>query len=340
MNFGLFSLLNQRDKAKPPASIIAECVEQVRLADQLGFEIAWFAEHHFSNYCLCPSPLLMVAHCAAVTTRIRLGSAVVVLPLSEGRLVLGVGSGYQPYEFERFGLDLADSKERTEEILDLIEQGLTEESFAYEGKHYRQPATRIPVRPLQRPLPPIWVAGAAPALQRRAARSGYTPIVTGRMDGIAYLEEQRRQWDEVCRSVDRDPARAPFATLGYAFVTDEKARAIAFADNARFQNRLASSLRRRAEAIGADGMLRELPYPGEQPLDRIAENLIVGDPITCAERCIEQIRRVRPSHMAFYFALGDMPQLEVLRSLERFATEVVPLIVKELGPLNRIGAAG
>ena len=356
MEFGIFNLMGARETEKSAAQVFGEVAEQTRTADQFGYATAWFAEHHFSNYCLCPSPLLMVAHCAAVTTRIRLGSAVVVLPLyaparllaeigfvdclSEGRLVLGVGSGYQPYEFERFGLDLADSKERTEEILDLIEQGLTEESFAYEGKHYRQPATRIPVRPLQRPLPPIWVAGAAPALQRRAARSGYTPIVTGRMDGIAYLEEQRRQWDEVCRSVDRDPARAPFATLGYAFVTDEKARAIAFADNARFQNRLASSLRRRAEAIGADGMLRELPYPGEQPLDRIAENLIVGDPITCAERCIEQIRRVRPSHMAFYFALGDMPQLEVLRSLERFATEVVPLIVKELGPLNRIGAAG
>jgi Luciferase-like monooxygenase len=55
--------------------------EQTRLADELGYSIAWFAEHHFSNYCLCASPLMLVAHCASVTKRIRLGTAVVVLPL-------------------------------------------------------------------------------------------------------------------------------------------------------------------------------------------------------------------------------------------------------------------
>ena len=122
MEFGIFNLMGSRDPEKPTAEIFGELAEQTRLADELGYAIAWFAEHHFSNYCLCASPLMLVAHCASITKKIRLGTAVVVLPLynparllaeiaaadalSDGRLILGVGAGYQPYEFERFGVDI------------------------------------------------------------------------------------------------------------------------------------------------------------------------------------------------------------------------------------------
>src|SRR5260370_11844022 len=81
MEFGIFNLMGSRDPEKPTAEIFAEVAEQTRLADQLGYSIAWFAEHHFSNYCLCASPLMMVAHCAPITKEIRLGTPVVVLPL-------------------------------------------------------------------------------------------------------------------------------------------------------------------------------------------------------------------------------------------------------------------
>src|ERR1700747_665650 len=81
MEFGIFNLMGSRDPEKPTAEVFAEVAEQTRLADELGYTIAWFAEHHFSNYCLCASPLMMVAHCAPITRRIRLGTAVVGLPL-------------------------------------------------------------------------------------------------------------------------------------------------------------------------------------------------------------------------------------------------------------------
>ena len=112
MDFGHFSLMGYREKDYSTERIFSEHLEQVKHADRLGFEIAWFAEHHFSNYCVCPSPLMMAAACASATTNIRLGTAVIVTPLyhparvlaeigmvdslSGGRLVLGVGSGYQP----------------------------------------------------------------------------------------------------------------------------------------------------------------------------------------------------------------------------------------------------
>src|ERR1700737_1834183 len=122
MEFGIFNLMGSRAPEKPTEEVFAEVAEQTRLADELGYAIAWFAEHHSSNYCLCASPLMMVAHCAPMIKRIRRGAAVVVLPLynparlaaeiatadalSNGRLMLGVGAGYQPYEFERFAVDI------------------------------------------------------------------------------------------------------------------------------------------------------------------------------------------------------------------------------------------
>ena len=124
MDFGVFNLLQHRNRAKAPHEILREAMEHTVLAEQLGFSRAWFAEHHFSNYSLCPSPLLLCSQAAALTKTIRVGTAVLILPLhtparliaeialvdamSNGRLDVGVGSGYQHYEFERLQADLRD----------------------------------------------------------------------------------------------------------------------------------------------------------------------------------------------------------------------------------------
>ena len=352
MDIGLFCLLNQRDKSQAARRIIAETVEQVRLADQLDLSIAWFAEHHFSNYCLCPSPLMMIGHCAAVTERIRLGAGVLVLPLyaparllgeigfadclSAGRLVLGIGSGYQAYEFERFGGDLAESKARTLEVLDMIERGLGAETFAHDGRYYRLPPTPFAVKPLQRPHPDIWVAGAAPELIGRAARSDYPVIVTQRLSGIDVLLSTREWCAKAWREAGVDPARMRFAVLSAAHVCDSRAEALDFADNIRFQARLATGLRNREEIL-ENGMLREQPLADEPTPDEVAGNLIIGDAEDCAARVAEMVRRVRPYHLALYFGIGRIAQSKVLRSMERFADEVLPAVEKEVGPLAQVG---
>ena len=196
MEFGIFNLMGSRDPAKPTVEVFAEVAEQTRLADELGYAIAWFAEHHFSNYCLCASPLMLVAHCASITNKIRLGTAVVVLPLynparlaaeiatadalSNGRLMLGVGAGYQPYEFERFGVDIKANLEMTEQFCDILDRAFSQDFFSYNGKHYQIPKTHIPARPVQKPLP-IYVAGHTEAMFRAAARHGYRVLSSGRV---------------------------------------------------------------------------------------------------------------------------------------------------------------
>src|SRR3979409_960221 len=151
MDFGIFNLMGAREADKSAALVFGEVAEQTRLADELGYSIAWFAEHHFSNYCLCASPLMMIAHCAGITQRIRLGTAVVVLPLynparlaaeiatadalSGGRLMLGVGAGSKPYEFERFGADIKHNLEMTEEFCEILDLAFSRDFFSYHGKH-------------------------------------------------------------------------------------------------------------------------------------------------------------------------------------------------------------
>src|SRR5262249_61665695 len=137
MDFGIFNLMGARRPDKPTAQVFTEVVEQTKLADTLGYTIAWFAEHHFSNYCLCASPLMLVAHCAPITKNIRLGTAVVVLPLynparlaaeiatadalSNGRLMLRIGAGYQLYELERTGVDIKANLARSSGFNDIID---------------------------------------------------------------------------------------------------------------------------------------------------------------------------------------------------------------------------
>ena len=212
MKFGLFNLMTQRDSNVSPEAVVRDTVAMVQLADQAGFDIAWFAEHHFSNYSLCPSPLMMAAHCAGLTKRIRLGAAVLVLPLynpmrmvqeiglldvvSGGRAVIGIGSGYQRYEFERFGLQLEDRGAMFHEMWDIMEMALTQGEVEYRGRYYNLPPSPVAMRPLQKPMPEIFVTGMAPDVLQRTARGGHTPFVTAGWRGLPMLRQLRSEASE------------------------------------------------------------------------------------------------------------------------------------------------
>src|SRR5213079_717548 len=264
MDFGIFNLMGAREADKSAAQVFGEVAEQTRLADELGYTIAWFAEHHFSNYCLMASPLMMVAHCASITKKIRLGTAVLVLPLynparlaaeiatadalSNGRLMLGIGAGYQPYEFERFGVDLKQNLEMTEEFAEILDLALIQDFFSYEGKHYQLPKTHIPARTVQNPLP-IYVAGHTQAMFRAAARRGYRVLSSGRIGGAQLLAEQYADIVAAFAAESVPIERAHVTVNRFAHITDSKEAGLRFAENARYQSRLASSLRRREEVM-------------------------------------------------------------------------------------------
>src|SRR4030095_16847435 len=109
--------------------------------------------------------------------------------LSNGRLLFGIGAGYQPYEFERFGVDIAKNFEMTNEFSDILDRALTQDFFSYDGKHYKFPETHIAARPVQKPLP-IYVAGHTQGMFRVAAKHGYRVLTSGRVGGAKLLAEQ------------------------------------------------------------------------------------------------------------------------------------------------------
>src|SRR6266568_9043920 len=352
MEFGIFNLMGAREVDKPSAQVFAEVAEQTQLADQLGYTIAWFAEHHFSNYCLCASPLMMVAHCAAVTEKIRLGTAVVVLPLynparlaaeialadalSNGRLMLGIGAGYQPYEFERFGVDIKANLEMTEEVCAILDLAFSQDFFSYQGKHYQIPNTHIPARPVQKPLP-IYVAGHTEAMFRAAARHGYRVLSSGRVGGAALLAEQYQIIKDAYRAEGVPLESAHITVNRFCHITDSKEDGLRFAENARYQSRLASSLRRRQEVMQGT-VLVDQPFPDEPSLEQIHNDLLIGDVETVAEKLVGEIRATHPEHICFSFKVGNTPHKSAMRSMELMMSEVRPRVERVLAPVGQRAA--
>lgn len=346
MDFGLFCLNTQRDPSKKPSEIYQETLEQVQLVDEIGFDIAWFAEHHFSNYCLCPSPLTMTTYMAGQTKRIRVGPAVIVAPLYEkvrmlediavadqlsgGRLVLGFGTGYQAYEFHKFGIDLKTARDQLLETLDLVEAFLNDEPVSYEGKYARLPATYFSVRPVQK-RPPIYIAGMAgdPELYRRAVARGYHPFFTTGWNSLETIGETRAKTEAGYVAAGGEASKMPFALQRYVFITESKADAEKAADGARYIRRIASGMRQNV-GILSKSFLQEVPASDEPPLEEIQSRLLIGDAETVAERLVHESRVLGTSHLSCFMAIPGLEQKTILKSIEHFGHAVMPAVSKAL----------
>ncbi|MBM3542505.1 MAG: LLM class flavin-dependent oxidoreductase [Alphaproteobacteria bacterium] len=347
MKFDLFSLVQKRDESWTDRLTYERIGENIKLAEQMGFETAWFAEHHFNNYSLCPSPLFPCLYFAGKFHKIRFGTSVLVLPLYEparivqeiaqadvltnGRLVVGIGAGYQDYEFVRFRVQLAEAVDRTIEMLDIIELGLTQEHFTYKGKYYQLPETQIAVKPVQKPMPEIWVAGlmGAPKMQRRVVESGYVPFLTPAWNPVESIKKTRDAYDEFYRANGKDPATMPLSLMRFVHVTKDKAKARDAAERARYSSRVSLSLRLNYAKINGI-YCEDMPAPNEPAIEQMEKNYLIGDAETVAERIVHDYEVMKHSHMAVNVQLGGVPQEGTMASLEAMGSHVIPMVQKEL----------
>ncbi len=347
MEFGVFILAQQRGYHQRSQDVINNSIEQTVIAEQAGFNAAWYAEHHFNNYSLSPSPLMTVAHAAAKTQTIRLGTAVCILPLyhparflaevgfvdtvSNGRLELGVGSGYQEFEFERFGVNIAESGAIFNEFLDIIPKALTQKIFEYDGQYLKMPPSSIAVRCVQDPMPPIWVTSGNPVTLARGMRENHNLFVTALLNGNEAIAGVRNKLEKIAaeegKDLDRD-VKFGFLRCGYA--SNNESEINAYLDCARFQRRISESLKYR-RAQSEDGyMVKEVPSETDPTFEQMRKNLPVGSVNEVIDKLLEEISILKPKHIALQTQLGDFDQKTMLKQIELWGDKIIPAVKKEL----------
>jgi alkanesulfonate monooxygenase SsuD/methylene tetrahydromethanopterin reductase-like flavin-dependent oxidoreductase (luciferase family) len=330
------------------AQTFDDVLSDVRLAEELGFDAFWFAEHHFNgDFSLSPSPNVFIAAASQITERIKLGTAVNILQyhhairqaeegamldqLSKGRFQWGIGRGYPGHEFDVWGVDPTQSRARFQEVHEAVLKAWTTGELQYDGEHVRIPEATLVPRPLQDPHPPVWVTAMSPDSVAWAASHGYPamqvaePIETGRT--------QLARYNAAADAAGVDPAaRGGIVPLRYVYVaeTDEAAREACRPHIREFWahfTRVAHPglLDRTAgyEYWQGEGNLLQygdLDYDGLNDVGAI----ITGSPETVIEGIRRQIEGLECTHLMCDFWRGVASRDDRQQAMRLFATEVMP----------------
>ena len=270
------------------------------------FESGWVQEQVIGAAGVLAS-LQTLTYAAACTQRLRLGCAVFVLPLhnplhlakaigsldclSHGRVEVGVASGGKERPFAAFGVDPDKPVARFNEALALMKSCWTDERIDFEGDFWKLQGATMEPKPVQKPHPPVWFGGNAPAGMRRAARHGDGFMGAGSQTTPRFAEQVAMVKDELAAQ-NRDPASFKFGKRVYVHVEDDPAIA---------QRRLQDAFKRH--------------YGGGD----WSEHMLAGTP----EQCVAGLREVAD-------AGAELVLLNTLtddqKQLERLATEVIPAL--------------
>lgn len=314
-------------------------LELIAESEALGFEYAWLTEHHFVDDGNSPSLFSIAGAIAARTTRVRIGTFVLLLPLhnpvevaenvatldliSEGRFELGVGLGYRRAEFEDQGIPRSHRGVRMEEGLTVIRRLLRGETVTFDGRFTKLREVRIVPPALQRPHPPIWAGGIAPKAIDRVARLGF-PFLNGGAAGPA------NAYDEALRAHGRDPQDFHIAGQRVIYVAPTREEAWEIA--ARPLHHVASEYRQwfveESDDPEFEHTMASIPSVEEiiraQTFDFFGEEAIVGTPEDAIAQIGEYIARGRISHLVCALALPGMTPDQIRAGMTLFAQEVIP----------------
>jgi alkanesulfonate monooxygenase SsuD/methylene tetrahydromethanopterin reductase-like flavin-dependent oxidoreductase (luciferase family) len=327
MRFGIFSVVDHypAELSRTSAQFYGELLDQVQAAESLGFDSFWIAEHHFHEYGGIPSPPVWMAAAAQRTTRIRLGAGVVVLPfrnplqvaedyamvdvLSGGRLNLGTGSGYLKHEFDGFGLDPAEKRDRFDEALDILLQAWSGEPVAYEGRYHRVKDVRLNVRPLQRPHPPLWIAILRNEAAAHVGKKGFSPMMIpyATTEHLGELAETVAAFRHAFAESGRDLAEATVPFGLHTYVADS----------------FEAATREAKDAM--DRYVRTRLYARQRPYETLVDKGLIafGSP----EDVIRVARGYERAGLTDFLAIanfGGLAHARVLRSMELMARHVLP----------------
>ena len=322
--------------AAGPAQRMAELLEEVELAEQVGLDVFGVGEHHRPDF-VVSAPAVVLAAAAARTSRIRLTSAVSVLSsddpvrvfqefatvdlISGGRAEIMAGRGSFIESFPLFGYDLDDYDELFAEKLDLLLTLMKSERVTWSGTH-RASLDDLGVypRPVQEPLP-VWIAvGGTPESALRAGRLGL-PMALAIIGG---QPERFAPFAELFRRAATEAGHVPTPALSinsHGYVADSSERA---ADE--FFPAYSAMMNRIGRERGWSGLTR-------QDFDALRTRrgaLVVGSPGEVTEKILFQHELFGHQRFLAQMSVGSLPHDQVLRSIELFGTEVAPAVRAEI----------
>jgi alkanesulfonate monooxygenase SsuD/methylene tetrahydromethanopterin reductase-like flavin-dependent oxidoreductase (luciferase family) len=317
-------------------------VQDAVRAEELGFDAFYIGEHHFCYTSGNSSPLIMLAHMAALTKRIRLGTSIICAPfhhplrlaedcaavdiVSNGRFDLGIGVGSQWEEFQTFKINPEERFARTWEIIDILELCLNsgQKEFSYEGKYYSFPKIEWILRTVQKKIPIFW-GGTGPVGSRRAGERGYhliAPDVSGEY-AKAMLANGRRPEDALVGFVNsltmaptREEAFQAYAAAAL-FVSNQYAKRPNLKGEVPPQTALLTmeDMRRGWDT----GKPVSFNTPSGGTVDDVLKRFL---PIVRGEQGLI-------THIGLEFRPPGVSTPNVERSMKMFATEVMPVLREE-----------
>ena len=232
MEFGVFhqfpSLPGRSD-----ADTFAEAFEQIDAAEELGLDVIWLSELHFDpQRSVLSAPLSIASAIAARTRRIKIGTAVQVLPLchplrlaeegatvdqiSRGRLIFGVGRSGLPRTYQDYGVSYAESRARFAEALEIVEQAWSQPAVNYDGKYYSFHNIAVTPKPYQQPYPPIRIAAASPDTYPAVGARGLPILINARLGTFSEFAPAVREYREAYKAAFVNPRLGSFSEFAPA----------------------------------------------------------------------------------------------------------------------------
>ena len=346
MEFGILFTSHPNTEAEPypHRDVHARVTRQAVRADELGYDYAWVAEHHFSNeYGIMPDVFVYAGYLAALTKRIKIGTAVVTLPLanplrvaentafvdilSNGRFQLGLGSGYRKYEFDGFGADFDGRRDVQEEALPVLMDLFHKKRVNHQGKNFKlkvDGAYELFPHSVQQPHPPIFLAGATERSIGVAGRMGFGLFLSS-WTPIAELARQTKVYRAALEATPPalrgNAARGHVDVARWAYVaeTDAKAKRESEAGILKSLHHFSSG-----HTSGYLGTVSQDVGSSPRDYEALSRDIILhGSPATVVEK-IETLRTTVGVQSIMLHYPPWYGAEKALASLELFAGEVIP----------------
>ena len=337
MKFGLFTSAqaNSGDLGPQSGQGFRDYLDFNVAAEQLGFISSFSVEHHFTGWNQVSATLMLLTALAMRTSRLRLGSAVMVLPwhnpvllaeqaatldlISGGRLDLGIGKGYRHSEFKGFQIAPAEAEARFDEALEIMIRAWTERRrFSHRGRFWRFEDIVVEPPPAQQPHPPLWVAAGSAASIRRAAARGFN-LILDQYAGPELIAERIAVYRAECRARGLNFDAMQVAVARQIYVAKDKADTdAALRRQAAYTRRTVEVSRSPADAAGGKPGSHVLAYADRAGATE--EHALFGTPDQI-HAMLESLQQAGVHYLLLTFA-GGLPQLQ------RFAREIMPSFLR------------